>query len=117
MALLNPYLRYIIGSPSFLEAQTGHREMEQRCLMCMNFKTDLSSPSQCGGSHYYYNPCKDSLGSACICDHCRKEDLPQGNQPIGIMSWIEVTDSSLPGYEHCGIIVMHFQFDEGIQGN
>lgn len=47
---------------------------------------------------------------------CHKEGPRQGNQPTGHMTWVIVTQNSLPGYEDCDVINMYFKFEEGIQG-
>lgn len=44
------------------------------------------------------------------------ESISKGSQPIGWMTWNKLSESSLPGYEKCGIITMYFKFDGGIQG-
>ena len=84
--------------------------------MCMNLNNDPVFLRQCGRNHYYCKSCKDFLDSAGICPKCRADGLPQGNQPIGGMTWMMVPDSSLPGYDNCGVIAMHFHFHDGIQG-
>ena len=98
-----------------LEGQNGHQS-GQRCLMCMNLYNDPVFLWQCGRSHQYCKSCTDFLGSAGICPKCYDEGICQGNQPIGSMTWMTVPDSSLPGYDSCGIIVTRFNFEEGIQG-
>ena len=97
------------------EGQNGHRS-GQRCLMCMNLYNDPVFLWQCGRNHHYCKSCSDFLDGAGICPKCRKEGLRQGNQPVGRMTLVTEPNSSLPGYESCGIIATHFIFDEGIQG-
>lgn len=106
---------YFLGPPPLCEGETGHQS-EPKCTMCMNLNNDPVSLWQCGRNHYYCKSCKDLLDSAGICPQCQADGLPRGNQPVGSMTWMSVPDSSLPGYDDCGIIAMHFHFLNGIQG-
>ena len=47
---------------------------------------------------------------------CKEENLFPGNQPVGYMTWRSESNSSLPGYEKFGTILLTFNFDSGIQG-
>ena len=51
-----------------------------------------------------------------ICPQCQAENPSQENQPNGLMTWITVPHSSIPGYEDCRIIIVYFKFHGGIQG-
>ena len=74
-------------------------------------------PSKCGRDHHYCTSCfKLFVQEAPICPQCQKESLRQGNQPTGAMTWVNVTQNVLPGYDDCDVIVMYFKFEEGIQG-
>jgi len=84
----------------------------------MNLNKEPVYPSQCGRDHYYCKSCvKCLLEKTMICPQCEKEGFSQGNQPVGYMSWTTVKTCSLPGYEHCDVIVISFNFEDGIQGN
>ena len=97
--------------------QRSHQTGEPNCLMCMNLNKDPVYSSRCGRGHYYCQSCiKHLLDRTDICSQCQKEGLSQGNQPNGHMTWNTATQSSLPGYEDCGIIIMDFKFHKGVQG-
>ena len=85
--------------------------------MCMNLNNDQVYPSQCGRDHFFCTTCiKAFIEKTGICQQCQAENLSRGNQPTGLMTWITVTQGSLPGYEDCGIIIVYFKFHGGIQG-
>ena len=97
------------------EAQNGHQG-GQRCLMCLN----SSNPVflwQCGRNHHYCMSCTDILvDNTLICPECKNEGVLNRDQPTGSMVWFTVVDTSLTGFDNCGIISTNFKFDEGIQG-
>ena len=111
----DPYKSFFLGPLMLCEGQNGHQS-GQKCLMCMNLHNDPVFLWRCGSNHRYCKSCSDFLDGAGICPKCRKEALRQGNQPAGNMTWVTEPNSSLPGYDSCGIIVTHFIFDQGIQG-
>ena len=107
----------ISGPPPRNDMQSSHQTSEPNCLLCMNLNKDPVYQSRCGRDHYYCQSCiKHFLDRTGICPQCQKEGRCQGNQPSGHMTWNTVTQSSLPGYEDCGIIIMDFKFHKGVQG-
>jgi len=99
------------------ETHRSDLSSKPQCLMCMNLNKEPVYPSQCGRDHYYCKSCvKCLLEKTMICPQCEKEGFSQGNQPVGYMSWTTVKTCSLPGYEHCDVIVISFNFKDGIQG-
>ena len=93
------------------------QKSEPNCSMCMNFNDDPVYPLKCGRDHHYCTSCiKHFIEKTQVCPRCHKEGIRRGNQPIGCMTWVTVTQNSLPGYEDCDVIFMHFKFEEGIQG-
>lgn len=68
-------------------------------------------------SHSFCSDCVDALfrvKPACpICNAFHGKYT--GNQPVGTMTDTR-TWESLPGYERCGTIVIHYTFPAGIQG-
>ena len=111
-------LYYPIVDPSPLnEMHRNDLSSEPKCLMCMNLNKEPIYPSQGGRDHYYCKSCvKCFLEKTKNCLQCEKEGLSHGNQPIGCMSWVTAKQCSLPGYEDCGIIVISYNFEDGIQG-
>ena len=93
------------------------RKSEPNCSMCMNFDNDPVYPLNCGRDHHYCTSCIEHfVEKTQVCPRCQKEGPRQGKQPPGCMTWVNVTQNSLPGYEDCGVIIMYFKFEEGIQG-
>ena len=93
------------------------QKSEPNCSMCMNFNDDPVYPLKCGRDHHYCTSCiKHFIEKTQVCPSCHKEGIRRGNQPIGCMTWVTVTQNSLPGYEDCDVIIMYFKFEEGIQG-
>jgi len=83
----------------------------------MNLNKEPVYPSHCGLDHYYCKSCvKCFLGKTKNCPLCEREGLSQGNQPVGFMTWTTAKQCPLPGYEDCGVIVISFNFEDGIQG-
>jgi len=90
---------------------------DPKCSMCMNLNKEPVYPSHCGLDHYYCKSCvKCFLGKTKNCPLCEREGLSQGNQPVGFMTWTTAKQCPLPGYEDCGVIVISFNFEDGIQG-
>ena len=93
------------------------QKSEPNCSMCMNFNDDPVYPLKCGRDHHYCTSCiKHFIEKTQVCPRCHKEGIRRGNQPTGCMTWVTVTQNSLPGYEDCDVIIMYFKFEEGIQG-
>lgn len=83
----------------------------------MNFNNDPVYPLKCGRDHHYCtSSIKHYIEKTQVFPRCHKEGPRQGNQPTGHMTWVIVTQNSLPGYEDCDVINMYFKFEEGIQG-
>ena len=94
--------------------QTTHPTGEPKCSMCMNLYKDPVYPDNCG--HYFCKACMEwSIKKALNCPVCTKENIFKGNQPVGNITQRK-ENSSLPGYDEFGTIVLTFNFDKGIQG-
>ena len=95
--------------------QTTFPPGEPNCFMCMNLNKDPVYAVNCG--HYFCKSCtRRFIEKMMVCPVCKKENLFQGNQPVGCMTWRSESYSSLPGYEKFGTILLTFNFDSGIQG-
>ncbi|XP_068692510.1 uncharacterized protein [Montipora foliosa] len=98
------------------EMSRGDQTKRPNCLLCDNFNAPLF-PSPCRRDHYFCTSCYQALSARTeFCSQCKKEGLFQGNQQTGEMTWIADTEISLPGYDDCGVIMVQFSFDKGIQG-
>lgn len=105
------------GPPPLNEMRKSHQTSEPNCLMCMNLNKYPVEPWHCNQDHYFCVSCiKTFLEKTGICLQCQKESISEGSQPIGWMTWNTLPETSLPGYENCGIITIYFKFDGGIQG-
>lgn len=87
---------------------------EEDCVICLD-KIQRKKTLDC--CHSFCSECLDSLfrfKPACpICNTYYGEYT--GNQPEGMMTVMR-NWQSLPGYEHCGSIVIQYSFPAGIQG-
>ena len=85
------------------------------CALCMNQHRNPVYGRQCG--HYFCKNCISCVNEKIgICPQCSQEKLFPGNQPVGYMAWRTDSQHWLPGYEGCGIVVLTFNFQGGIQG-
>ncbi|XP_068191020.1 probable E3 ubiquitin-protein ligase DTX3 [Antennarius striatus] len=92
----------------------GAEESANVCAICLD---EIQGQKTLRCSHSFCSECIDSVFKfkpACpVCNTYHGEYT--GNQPEGTMtetrSWLHV-----PGYEHCGSIVIQYSFPAGIQG-
>ncbi|XP_041655187.1 probable E3 ubiquitin-protein ligase DTX3 [Cheilinus undulatus] len=89
-------------------------ELTDDCAICLD-RIRMKKSLKC--SHYFCSDCIDSLFKlkpACpICN--TYYGVYTGNQPEGTMT-VSRTWQRLPGFEHCGTIVIQYSFPAGIQG-
>ncbi|XP_068724846.1 uncharacterized protein [Montipora capricornis] len=98
------------------EMTRGDQTKRPNCFVCNKFNAPQVI-ARCRRDHYFCSSCYEALSVTTeICPQCKKESLSQGGQPTGQMTWNADTRISLPGYNDCGVIMVQFCFDKGIQG-
>ncbi|XP_034371293.1 E3 ubiquitin-protein ligase DTX3L [Arvicanthis niloticus] len=103
------------GSASSPAASKGNKD-EDNCVICMDTISDK----------YVLDKCKHEFCASCIskamsikpvCPVCLTSyGVQKGNQPEGTMTHA-IQKESLPGYEGCGTIVIHYIMSAGTQTN
>ncbi|XP_040889660.1 E3 ubiquitin-protein ligase DTX3L-like isoform X3 [Toxotes jaculatrix] len=87
---------------------------DENCPICMD---TFTNKKQLKCKHEFCEECleqaKASMGP--ICPVCKDVfGLIEGDQPYGTMSWV-TTPTSLPGFPHCGAIIINYHIPGGIQ--
>ncbi|XP_036059408.1 E3 ubiquitin-protein ligase DTX3L [Onychomys torridus] len=86
------------------------------CAICMDTISNKHVLPKC--KHEFCTPCiTKALSIKPVCPVCQiSYGIQKGNQPDGIMTFSTLRQS-LPGYEDCGTIVIHYNMKSGIQTN
>lgn len=107
-----------IASPTFqCSASSGASEVDKEediCPICMEPISNKQVLPKC--KHQFCTPCiNKAMKYKPACPVCLTSyGIQKGNQPEGTMECIRETHS-LPGYQHCGSIVIKYHMFEGIQ--
>ncbi|XP_008706473.2 E3 ubiquitin-protein ligase DTX3L [Ursus maritimus] len=107
-----------IASPTFQHSATsgvsGVDKEEDICSICFDTISNEQVLSKC--KHAFCTPCIDkALSYKPVCPVCQTSyGIQKGNQPEGTMT-VTVLEDSLPGYESCGSIVIHYNMKGGTQ--
>ncbi|XP_036739408.2 E3 ubiquitin-protein ligase DTX3L [Manis pentadactyla] len=93
---------------------SGVDKEEDTCVICMDIMRNKRVLPKC--KHEFCTPCIDkALSYKPTCPVCQTSyGIQKGNQPEGTMN-VTVTKHSLPGYESCGSIMIHYNMKGGIQ--
>ncbi|XP_055965379.1 E3 ubiquitin-protein ligase DTX3L [Sorex fumeus] len=110
---------YLETAPTTFQHSAGAGHMGQDdnknlCSICMDTISDKKVLPKC--KHEF---CTDCINKAFsfkpVCPMCQTSyGVQKGNQPEGTMS-VNFMKTPLPGYDHCGTIVIHYNMKEGIQ--
>ncbi|XP_036596253.1 E3 ubiquitin-protein ligase DTX3L-like [Trichosurus vulpecula] len=89
-------------------------EEEEECVICMESIQNKEVLPKC--KHEFCGPCiREAMKHKPVCPVCQTSyGIVKGNQPDGTMTTSYRT-SSLPGYNSCGTIVIHYDMRGGIQ--
>ncbi|GAB1300239.1 E3 ubiquitin-protein ligase DTX3L [Apodemus speciosus] len=103
------------GSASSPAASKGTKD-EDNCAICMDTISNSYVLPKC--KHEFCAPCiSKAMLIKPVCPLCQTSyGIQKGNQPEGTMTHTTHRDS-LPGYEGCGTIVIHYDMKSGIQTN
>ncbi|XP_028608129.1 E3 ubiquitin-protein ligase DTX3L [Grammomys surdaster] len=101
------------GSASSPAASKG-KEDEDNCVICMDTISNKYVLSKC--KHEFCASCiRKAMSIKPVCPVCLTSyGVQKGNQPEGTMTHATQKES-LPGYEGCGTIVIHYDMKGGVQ--
>ncbi|XP_072482532.1 E3 ubiquitin-protein ligase DTX3L-like [Notamacropus eugenii] len=105
----------IKGLPSWWDLGKEDKEEEkEECVICMETIQHKEVLPKC--KHVFCAPCiREAMKHKPVCPVCQTSyGILRGNQPDGTMTTSYRT-SSLPGYNSCGTIVIHYDMRGGIQ--
>ncbi|XP_074134657.1 E3 ubiquitin-protein ligase DTX3L-like isoform X1 [Sminthopsis crassicaudata] len=90
------------------------KEEEEECVICMESIHQKEVLPKC--KHAFCGPCiREAMKHKPVCPVCQTSyGIVKGNQPDGTMT-TSYRDSSLPGYNSYGTIVIHYDMRGGIQ--
>ncbi|KAM8966014.1 E3 ubiquitin-protein ligase DTX3L-like [Sarcophilus harrisii] len=90
------------------------KEEQEECVICLEIIRHKEVLPKC--KHAFCGPCiKEAMKHKPVCPVCQTfYGIMKGNQPDGTMTTSYRT-SSLPGYNSCGTIVIHYDMRGGIQ--
>ena len=99
--------------PASSEVSEVNKEQDT-CVICLSTVSNKHVLSKC--KHKFCRPCiQEAFSYKPVCPVCQTSyGVQKGNQPDGRMSVVVVRES-LPGYEHCGTIVITYNIEGGIQ--
>ncbi|XP_036595752.1 E3 ubiquitin-protein ligase DTX3L-like [Trichosurus vulpecula] len=103
------------GLPSWWDlGKEEEEEEEEICVICMERIFQKEVLPKC--KHAFCGPCiREAMKCRPVCPVCKTSyGIVKGNQPDGTMTTSYRT-SSLPGYNSCGTIVIHYDMWGGIQ--
>jgi len=95
-------------------AQATAAAADEDCVICL---CPMTQPKKLACGHSFCADCINESFKKCQpkCPSCgRLFGVMKGNQPPGTMTVQSVTDS-LPGFEHCGTLVIKYDIPDGIQ--
>lgn len=94
---------------------SGVDKEEDICAICMEPISNKRVLPKC--KHQFCTPCiNQAMTYKPVCPVCLTSyGVQKGNQPEGTMNVIFERHSSLPGYQHCGTIVIKYHMFGGIQ--
>uniref|UniRef100_A0A7N4P475 E3 ubiquitin-protein ligase n=1 Tax=Sarcophilus harrisii TaxID=9305 RepID=A0A7N4P475_SARHA len=89
-------------------------EEEEECAICLDIIHHKEILPKC--KHGFCGPCiREAMKHRPVCPVCQTSyNVMKGNQPDGTMT-TSYRSSSLPGYNSCGTIVIHYDMHGGIQ--
>ncbi|XP_040606782.1 E3 ubiquitin-protein ligase DTX3L isoform X2 [Mesocricetus auratus] len=93
------------------------KEKEDYCVICMDTISNKRVLSKC--KHEFCTACiTKAMSLKPVCPVCQTSyGIQRGNQPDGGNMTYDTLRQSLPGYEGCGTIVIHYDIKGGIQTN
>ncbi|XP_074056971.1 E3 ubiquitin-protein ligase DTX3L-like isoform X2 [Macrotis lagotis] len=103
------------GLPNWWNLGKEKKEEEQEeCVICMEIIQQKEVLPKC--KHEFCGPCiREAMKHKPVCPVCQTSyGIMKGNQPDGTMT-ASYRTSSLPGYNSCGTIVIHYDMRGGIQ--
>ncbi|XP_036595759.1 E3 ubiquitin-protein ligase DTX3L-like [Trichosurus vulpecula] len=111
-ATLSPFNE--LPSSADIGIEEEEEEEEDECAICLDVIQDKEVLSKC--KHVFCAPCiKEAMKHRPVCPVCQTSyHIVKGNQPDGTMT-ASYRTSSLPGYNSCGTIVIHYDMRGGIQ--
>ncbi|KAI4579151.1 hypothetical protein MJT46_000519 [Ovis ammon polii x Ovis aries] len=104
----------VLQHPASSEVSAEVNEEQDTCVICLSTVSNKHVLSKC--KHKFCSPCiQEAFSYKPVCPVCQTSyGVQKGNQPDGRMSVVVVRES-LPGYEHCGTIVITYNIEGGIQ--